>query len=110
MRADQRFEVDADLVEVAEQLAHDGELGGYMVKAVVNRGESSQQVVIRTAHWFADGIHAHGVFIRCTVRRVDQAWEWRLFGSSVEVVGSRTGEAIFCSLLIMPARQQQFRS
>jgi hypothetical protein len=74
---------------LAEQLAHGGELGRYLVKTVVNRGKSSQHVVISTAHRLADRIRAHDVLTRCAVR-VGLTWVWRLFGRSVEVVG-RTG-------------------
>ncbi|PZS40102.1 MAG: hypothetical protein DLM62_04650 [Pseudonocardiales bacterium] len=37
------------------------------MKALVNRGEFSQYVVVSTVHRLADGIHAHGVFPRCAV-------------------------------------------
>lgn len=62
------MEVGADLLELAEQCAQGGELGGYLVKTVVDRGEPAQHVVISTAHRLAEGIRAHGVFIRCAAR------------------------------------------
>jgi hypothetical protein len=67
-RPDQRFEVGTDLVELAEQLVHGGELGRYLVKTVFNRGKSSQHVVSSTAHRLADRIRAHDVLTRCAVR------------------------------------------
>jgi hypothetical protein len=67
-RSDQRFEVGADLVELAEQLAHGVELGGYLVKAVVNDGKPSRHVVMSVANRLADGIRAHGVVTRCAIR------------------------------------------
>jgi hypothetical protein len=58
-RFNERVEVGADLVEVAEYVAHGGESGRYLVKTVVNRGESAQHVVIITGCWLVNGIRAH---------------------------------------------------
>jgi hypothetical protein len=60
-----------------------------VVKAMVNRGKSSQHVLIRTKRWFADGIRVHGVFTRCALRLTRRGR--RLFGRPVEVVGRAGG-------------------
>lgn len=107
-----------DLLELAEQRAESGELGGYLVQAVVDRGEPAQHIVISTAHRFAEGIRAHGVFIRCTAR-VGPGWvavarevdrdepgRLRLGLGHCRDVASRRGVR---PVLIMLTRQQQFR-
>jgi hypothetical protein len=38
-RLDQRFKVGTDLLELAEQRADGGQVGRYVVKALVNRGQ-----------------------------------------------------------------------
>ena len=70
---DERVEVGVDLVEAVEYLAHGGESGRYLVKTVVNRGESYQHVAIITGRRLANGIRTHSVVIWCAVR-VGLAW------------------------------------
>ncbi|MGH3695676.1 MAG: hypothetical protein ACRDRX_17085 [Pseudonocardiaceae bacterium] len=53
----QRFEGGAVLVELAEQRA---ELDRHLVQAVLNRGESAQQIDISPAHRLTDGIRDRG--------------------------------------------------
>ncbi|MGH3872872.1 MAG: hypothetical protein ACRDSR_15430 [Pseudonocardiaceae bacterium] len=38
-------------------------MSGYLVETVVDRGESSEHVVIGTAHRLVDGVGAQGVFV-----------------------------------------------
>lgn len=61
------------------------------MKAVVNHGKSRQYVVISTAHWFAEGIRAHGVFTRCAIR-VGLVW-MAVFGVVGKTGGAGEGTA-----------------
>ena len=90
-RLDQRVEVAADLIEMAEYLVQGGESGRYVVKTVVNRGQSSQYVVISTGHRLVDGIRAHGVLTRCVLSsRADHAGK----ATAVQAVAVGTAQSV----------------